>query len=792
MTSSSDSSLFGNNDDLYSRKRHHDEVEPLTQVAPQTQEPLFPASPAAPDRSWMDSMPASIVYEHKPSGPGYGDNGNGNNGNANNGNSNNGNASIYGTVEPKVEEATFLYAPSPVLPSPASPAEPFAMRREEPSIYPNSKSQAAPVFEFVPQLPQDGYPVAYLSTEPSPTVLPKPVLSAKEMAYNRQFAMLLDMMQHGAWPQALEKIQAMRAEYPGVASLNALLDEATLKTELMEQWTHKIKGRRLTVGQEWLIRRSLPFLLLLALFVSGVVFYRNFVAPSRQVVAMERANQALVDEATGLLQIGQIYEAIELYNLVLARDPNNASAKQGVSDANRLAGLAVTYDIAIRVANSGNLERSLNLLQSVKTKSPAFRDIDARLARVQSLLDAEQVYRLAEKSFAQRRWVEAITHYEQTQLLASDYQAVRVGIQLSAAYFMASQKLMTQWPAPEFGTDQIRSFLRKAQTTNGQNESITTFLAKLDDFMEGERALNNNDLEQAVSLWRDLYEQEPGFLGGYLAEQLYRAYLALASEVRAANPNYARELLTMAAAMPVNDSSEARSQLQNLGLAAPAAQPTPTAIPTLAYVAPVAVAPAAPAETPTPEPTPTPANTYQGWIAFRSTRDGTEKVYVMRSDGSEQQLAPDDVRSRLDGLYQEERRAPDGRVVYVQSPAGRSDANIYVTSGDGLNVNTLTDNNRDEYDPVWSSGGDRIAFVSNSSGNDEIWVMRADGAEQRQLTANNWEWDKHPTWSPDGSQIAFFSNRSGQRQIWVMSGDGSGQRNLSSNNYDDWDPVWLK
>jgi TolB protein len=69
--------------------------------------------------------------------------------------------------------------------------------------------------------------------------------------------------------------------------------------------------------------------------------------------------------------------------------------------------------------------------------------------------------------------------------------------------------------------------------------------------------------------------------------------------------------------------------------------------------------------------------------------------------------------------------------------------------------------------------------------------MRADGAEQAQLTNNNWEWDKHPTWSPDGNQIAFFSNRSGQRQIWIMESNGAYPRNLSSNSYDDWDPVWI-
>jgi Tol biopolymer transport system component len=97
------------------------------------------------------------------------------------------------------------------------------------------------------------------------------------------------------------------------------------------------------------------------------------------------------------------------------------------------------------------------------------------------------------------------------------------------------------------------------------------------------------------------------------------------------------------------------------------------------------------------------------------------------------------------------------------------------------------------YDPVWSPARDQIAFVSNDSDNDEIWVINHDGSGANQLTrdAYSW-WDKHPSWSPDGSKLVFWSNRTGNRQIWVMDADGSNLYSLSRTGFNDWDPVWIK
>jgi hypothetical protein len=110
------------------------------------------------------------------------------------------------------------------------------------------------------------------------------------------------------------------------------------------------------------------------------------------------------------------------------------------------------------------------------------------------------------------------------------------------------------------------------------------------------------------------------------------------------------------------------------------------------------------------------------------------------------------------------------------------------------------------YNGVWSPAAERIAFVSNDSGDDEIWVVNRDGSDLKRLTDTNEafnaqqigkdtfipEINKHPSWSPDGKQIVFWSTRNGYAQVWVMNEDGSSPYTLSRTSFNDWDPVWIK
>lgn len=128
-----------------------------------------------------------------------------------------------------------------------------------------------------------------------------------------------------------------------------------------------------------------------------------------------------------------------------------------------------------------------------------------------------------------------------------------------------------------------------------------------------------------------------------------------------------------------------------------------------------------------------------------------------------------------------------GRIAFVSESDGNDE--IYVMNANGSNVTRLTNNTaKDDY-PAWSPDGQQMAFTTARDGNDEIYRMNADGSDLARLT-NNTANDYYPAWSPDGQQIAFSSDRDGKSEIYVMNTDGSGVTRLTNNLEDDYFPAW--
>jgi eukaryotic-like serine/threonine-protein kinase len=71
----------------------------------------------------------------------------------------------------------------------------------------------------------------------------------------------------------------------------------------------------------------------------------------------------------------------------------------------------------------------------------------------------------------------------------------------------------------------------------------------------------------------------------------------------------------------------------------------------------------------------------------------------------------------------------------------------------------------------WMPDG-RIVYASLAGGNQDVWIMNADGGGQKQLTADANK-NASPAISPDGRYIVFVSARTGRFHVWRMNNDGS-------------------
>jgi len=183
-------------------------------------------------------------------------------------------------------------------------------------------------------------------------------------------------------------------------------------------------------------------------------------------------------------------------------------------------------------------------------------------------------------------------------------------------------------------------------------------------------------------------------------------------------------------------------------------------------------------------------------IAF-SRPDGSQvvQVWVIDADGSNiRQITQSDTTKIAPSWSPDGREMV---FILPKNPGSPSDPQpeIGIMNSDGTNERILTAEDRTNTDgrgtvletaydanaPAWSPVDNRIAFwsgIENQYG--QVWTINSDGTGSKQLTEDpNHRNSDDPSWSPDGSKILFSTGRSGRNELWVMDADGSNEKRLS-------------
>ncbi len=173
---------------------------------------------------------------------------------------------------------------------------------------------------------------------------------------------------------------------------------------------------------------------------------------------------------------------------------------------------------------------------------------------------------------------------------------------------------------------------------------------------------------------------------------------------------------------------------------------------------------------------------------FRAPGLPSAQIALIKPDGSNFRLIVDDKVNNGFPTWSRD----GGRLVFKR---GRQ---LVTMSLADRTMTPLTDGAHYDNFPQWSPVGDQIMFTSNRDGDFELYTVRHDGTDRRRLTNVRGN-DAHSSWCSDGNWIVFSSARHGFKdemalydgvpqpygEIFAMRADGSDVRQLTDNKWED-------
>jgi len=182
-------------------------------------------------------------------------------------------------------------------------------------------------------------------------------------------------------------------------------------------------------------------------------------------------------------------------------------------------------------------------------------------------------------------------------------------------------------------------------------------------------------------------------------------------------------------------------------------------------------------------------------LAFfaRTIEDGTKVALVVVDVATRQEKALAGIVGDM-GPTAPSWSADGQRLAYVAATGRRG--HVFVVGLDGGAPRNISEGfaSRGGVTPQISPDGKRVAWIADLQARTPVVVTDLETGQTRDLTPESLAACETPRWSPDGERIAFVSLRdtygAGRNDVFVMKADGTEMRNVTQHEAEDFNPRW--
>lgn len=387
----------------------------------------------------------------------------------------------------------------------------------------------------------------------------------------------------GEWTEAVACFTQLRTNYPDDPRIKQFLETAQLRAAATPRLEREARVQARSLWAQRLSRIGVVVIILA--IIGGVVFaYQTWVVPVQAENARLARLEQLRRAADTQIASGAYADAVQTYQTILAESPDDPGASSGLTRAQQLQHLLDLYTQATQAMNSGNQAQANQLLQQISAIDPNYRDVNSLLSQIKSTQELAQRFDAAAALDKAGQWQDAAQAFEQIRAADPNFKSQEITDYLFNEYLqLADQQVKQAQTTSDIQT--ADGLYQKALTVRPLDPRANAPRQLTAAFLEGAASYQIKDWESTIRQLLPVYQQQPDYFGGKVANWLYEAFMTTGQTfLSKGDPFSARDRFAEAVRIaPTPDQKAAAQKLYDqanqLTTPTPTPRPSPSPLP---------------------------------------------------------------------------------------------------------------------------------------------------------------------------------------------------------------------